>query len=113
MQRQGKVYSLTYDDSNLPAHYGWKTDAHIKELEQRVKLVKGGKQLAQWSDADLEMRVQRILAQLDSSKRWMTVSKGERLVGQPKIHEGMSYLSSEVFSNNLSLLSQYIENHRD
>lgn len=113
MERQGKVYSLTYSDSNLPAHYGWKTDAHIQELEQRVKLVKGGKQVAQLSDADLEMRVKRILAELDNTKRWMTVSKGERLVGQPKIHNGMSYLSSEVFSNNLSELSEYIERQRD
>lgn len=113
MERRGKAYSLTYDDSNLPSHYGWKTDSRIEELKQRVKRVKDGKIEPQVSDAELEKQVQKIIADFSSDNRWLTVSQGKRLVGQPKIREGMTYLSSEVFSNNLSTLSEFISRHRD
>src|SRR5690606_17762252 len=39
MQRRGDVYSLTYDDSNLPDHYGWKSPARIDDLKRRRQLL--------------------------------------------------------------------------
>lgn len=113
MERQGKVYSLTYDDSNLPSHYGWKTDSRIEELEQRVKRVKDGKPAPEITDQELAEHVQQIISQLDDQGRWVTVSQGEKLVGQPKIHEGMAYISSAVFSENISKLSQFLQRHED
>ena len=35
MARSGKKYELTYDDSKLPAHYGWKTDSRIEQLQKK------------------------------------------------------------------------------
>ncbi|MGI9430073.1 MAG: pectate lyase, partial [Bythopirellula sp.] len=32
MTRRGDRYTLTYDDSNLPSHYGWKTESRLEEL---------------------------------------------------------------------------------
>ena len=32
MNRQGSVYSLTYDDSRLPSHYGWKVENRLQQL---------------------------------------------------------------------------------
>ena len=40
MTRRGKTYSLTYDDSNLPSHYGWKTVSRIDELERNYEALK-------------------------------------------------------------------------
>ena len=37
MERQGKDYSLTYDDTNLPDHYGWKNDSKVVHLEAALK----------------------------------------------------------------------------
>lgn len=108
MERRGDVYSLTYDDSNLPSHYGWKTTSRIEELQQRVKRVKDGKPDPPRTDQQLESAVREIISALDAQGRWITVSQGERLVGQPKIRPGDAYLSSERFSNHLSTLSEFL-----
>ncbi len=113
MQREGKVYSLTYDDSNLPSHYGWKTDSRIRELEERVKRVKGGKPAPPLDSSELQRSVEALVGSLDKQGRWVTVSQGERLVGKPKIAEGMSYISSEVFSENLRTLSEYLSRNEN
>lgn len=109
MERNGNTYSLTYSDRNLPDHYGWKTKSRIKELELRVRRVKGGKPEPELSDPELFRQSRSILDSLDSQGRWVSVHNGDRLVGQPKIRERSEYLSSEVFSNNLTLLSQVLE----
>ncbi len=111
MEREGKVYSLTYDDSNLPSHYGWKIASRIKEIEQRVKRIKHGKPSPQASDDEFAEEVKTIIQSLDQQGRWITVSQGERLVGQPKIRAGMSYISSERFSQHLTTLSQWVSEH--
>lgn len=108
MEREGNVYSLTHDDSNLPSHYGWKIVSRIEAIEQRVKRVKHGKPAPQISEENFAQEVKAIIQSLDQQGRWISVSQGERLVGQPKIHSGMSYLSSERFSMNLTKLSQWI-----
>ena len=35
MQRNGQEYSLTYDDTNLPDHYGWKFKPALDKIEAR------------------------------------------------------------------------------
>ncbi len=111
MQRQGKVYSLTYDDSNLPDHYGWKTGSKLPWFRQEYSKLAGRK----WQPSRLnkpqevsKSDVQRILEDLDQMGRWVSVSDGQRLVGDNKFAKGESYLSSEVFSTNLERLSDYL-----
>lgn len=113
MQRSGEVYSLTYDDSNLPDHYGWKIAARIDSLERHYRDARGG---ADHSEPPIEdrpstadaQRVQAIVAALDEQGRWVSTYDGERLVGQPKMPLGAPYLSSEVFSRHLTMLSAWL-----
>lgn len=108
MQREGENYSLTYSDANLPSHYGWKTDSRIEWIESEVKRVKNGKALPEISEKELVTKVREIIESLDQQGRWLTVATGERLVGQPEIRAGEAYLSSAIFSQNLSTLSNYL-----
>ena len=113
MSRSGDKYSLTYDDSNLPDHYGWKTDSRVQELQSRLARARQGEPLETAPTAKLlEADARQALADLDPQGRWITTHTGERLVGQPKIRPGEQYLSSELFSRNLTTLSRYLESLR-
>ena len=110
MTRRGQDYSLTHEDSDLPAHYGWKVDSRLAAIEARYQALKaGGRDLtAERNVGDLERQVRRILEELDDQGRWVSRYAGERLVGQPKFAPNSLYLSSEVFSRNLETLSLYL-----
>lgn len=110
MERSGKVYTPTFDDSNLPDHYGWKT---TPELEQ-IKLAYGAAAKGESPDALFEApvtteKVKAILAALDSEGRWVSRYAGELLTGQPKFADGEAYLNSGVFSENTDYLSRYLK----
>ncbi|WP_406698822.1 pectate lyase [Singulisphaera sp. Ch08] len=110
MIRRGKDYTLTYDDSDLPAHYGWKVDSRLAAIEARYKTLKAGgrEPTTARSVADLEREVRQIIMDLDDQGRWVSRYAGEPLVGQPKFAPGSLYLSSTLFSRNLETLSQYL-----
>ena len=110
MNRKDGRYYLTYDDRNLPSHYGWKTESNIEEIERRYReLVKTGTLASRKpTRKDLEQDVKKVLLELDDSARWVLKYDGRPLIGQAKFREGDSYLSSEVFSENLELLAQYL-----
>ncbi|WP_298869372.1 pectate lyase, partial [uncultured Gimesia sp.] len=86
MNRNGKKYSLTYDDSNLPRHYGWKIRSQWSALQRDYQALTSGKQQnpSHTAKRDLGSQVQTILNELDDQARWISTSSGERLVGQPK-----------------------------
>ncbi|HBL48013.1 MAG TPA: pectic acid lyase, partial [Planctomycetaceae bacterium] len=110
MSRSGKNYSLTYDDSDLPRHYGWKIESKLTQLQREYNLSKAGKQQStKISPRELSTQVQTILKNLDSQARWVSTSTGERLAGQPKIPVNSQYIASEVFSENLQKLSAFLE----
>ncbi len=106
MFRRGKVYTLTYNDSDLPSHYGWKWDSRVGELESRYELLRSGETPTRQKGKPDDIR--RIIAALDEGNRWVSVYGGERLVGQAKMPLGTEYLSSELFSRNLSTLSDFL-----
>lgn len=111
MSRRGDDYSLTYDDSNLPDHYGWKTESRAREIAQQYKAIAASNPPVLLSTAGLptEQEVRRVVSELDEQGRWVTIYRGERLVGQAKIAENSLYLSSQVFSDNLTLLSAFLQ----
>lgn len=112
MTRQGETYSLTYDDRNLPDHYGWKQPSRLKEIQRQFQELKSGRQPAAPSAAELieqQRRVRAIISSLDEQGRWMSTYAGERLVGDQKFQPGMRYLSSELFSENLTELAEWLE----
>ena len=108
MFRKGKQYSLTYDDSDLPSHYGWKSQPRLAALQAAWDALFQGKDLAAWELPPLypepEPSPEEVLASLDDQGRWISTFQGEPLVGQPEFREGESYLSSALFSRNLRIL---------
>jgi len=108
MNRRGKEYSLTYDDSNLPDHYGWKRKSELDDIERRYLAAKEGDTPTTKTKKSLAQQSRTIIDSLDEQGRWVTQFEGDRLVGQPKIGVGASYLSSEVFAKNVRVLSDYL-----
>jgi PelA/Pel-15E family pectate lyase len=110
-----RKYELTYDDSDVPTHYGFKVASHLKDLEERYEELKAGRRpdraVTDRSDVakDLDRRAHEIIRQLDDEGRWISEHDGEALVGQPKFVRGQRYLSSAVFSRNLETLSAHLE----
>ncbi|UCE49390.1 MAG: hypothetical protein JSW47_04450, partial [Phycisphaerales bacterium] len=102
-------YQLTYDDSAVPSHYGWKQPARLESIARAYENAKRGVGLAESpSAAELEEKVRTIIRELDAEGRWITTYAGERLVGQPEFPDSFHYISSDVFSRNVETLSQYI-----
>lgn len=113
MQRNGKGYELTNDDSNLPDHYGWKNPTRLDLIKNAYLARMAGRPLAEVLDpapVDAAM-VEKVIGELDSSGLWITSHDGSeaRLVGQPKFATGEKYLSSERFAENLRVLSGYVK----
>jgi hypothetical protein len=106
MLRRGKVYTLTYDDARLPAHYGWKWDSRLGELDKKFKALKSGR-FSTTPGVNLG-EIRRIVSALDERGRWVSTYGGERLMGQAKMPLGAKYLSSELFSKNLTTLSEFL-----
>lgn len=107
MNRSGKRYSLTYDDTNLPSHYGWKIDSELESLKAAYAAAMKPAVSERNQKPEVE-DVKRVLNELDDQGRWISRYSGEPLSGQPKFRPGQEYLNSEVFSNNLRLLSGYL-----
>ena len=109
MERRGEAYSLTYDDSRLPGHYGWKTESRLEELTQTYHDRNSGRTTsAVTSTSPTTAAVQQIIAELDEQGRWVSTFSGGLHVGQLKLPIGTKYLASAVFSRNLETLSAYL-----
>ncbi len=106
------AYELTYDDSAAPSHYGWKQPARFGVIERDYQAAKAGLPVATSKTTPTAERVRRILRDLDAEGRWVSTYAGERLVGQPKFATGFRYLSSDVFSEHLVALSDYLAANR-
>lgn len=110
MKRRGKVYTLTYDDSDLPKHYAFKISSGLKSIEREYDRLKrdGPRPTKRPSIAKLAEDVRRIIKELDDKDRWVSTCTGKRLSGQPKLEVGSKYISSKVFSRNVEALSAYL-----
>jgi PelA/Pel-15E family pectate lyase len=113
MSREGDVYSLTYNDGNLPTHYAFKVSSRLVSIErefEQQRTENRGRGTGGRPSAD---RVRSIIAALDGEGRWVSGDSKERLTGQPKFQPGERYLESAVFSRNLELLSRFVKMPRD
>lgn len=104
------VYTLTYDDSNLPSHYAWKINSRLDKLQDRYNRLKHNSAVtsAKLTVEDMEPQIRKINNNLDNHGRWVNIYRGESLVGQPKFKLNTPYISSEVFSRNIETLSEYL-----
>lgn len=102
-------YQLTYDDSAVPDHYGWKQRTRFDAIQTSYQAAQRGETLSVTRPAqELKDEARRIIKELDPQGRWISTYAGERLVGQPKFEPGFRFLSSEVFRRNVETLSQFI-----
>lgn len=109
MKRTGKVYTLTYDDSNLPSHYAFKITPNLGKLRREYTQTRDRHPTSSPVSAkSLEPEVRQILKDLDEMGRWVSVTGSERMTGQPKLKAGTRLLSSARFAKNLETLSDYL-----
>jgi PelA/Pel-15E family pectate lyase len=100
-------YKLTYNDGDVPDHYGWKTESRVAALEAALKNPKVDPEAARPATLS-ETEVRRLISELDGQGRWVSTYAGEMLVGQPKFTKGAKYLASAVFSRNLEALAAFV-----
>ena len=112
MSRRGKVYSLTYDDSDLPNHYGWKVESFLDEIEASVAHLRETRGAEPEPEIPEDAEIREIVDALDAEGRWMSKFDGELLVGQPKFQPGQEYLSSAVFAENVEKICTWFEAKR-
>jgi PelA/Pel-15E family pectate lyase len=112
MQRNGKAYELTNDDSNLPDHYGWKNPSRLGQIKDAWRALAAKRPLSEVLDpgAADAATVMRLMGELDPPGLWITTHDGSdtRLVGQPKFAEGEAYLDSGRFATGLGALASYV-----
>lgn len=113
MHRKGDLYQLTYDDSKLPRHYGWKTPSRVEHLETALDTIYDRKPLPTriFPGKDADPTAGEILSSLDDTGAWISRFANEPLSGQPKFQIGEPYIHSGIFARNLEVLSHHLVNH--
>ena len=68
------TYELTYDDSQLPTHYSFKSKSSVNKLAERYKLLESGQAVAPKlkSVKSLRKDAEEILFHQDAEGRWVT-----------------------------------------
>ena len=104
------TYELTYDDSNLPTHYGFKAKPHIEKIEARYEALKqtGTSRKSVSNLKTLTRDAQNIIAELDSEGRWLSNDKGEPVTAATHLKGEAPVISSKLFSKNMERLSEYL-----
>ncbi len=105
----GKRYDLTYDDGDLPTHYGFIVPSHLEALEKEYERVGAGAR----NDPPLEPnshlgeKVTALLAQLDARGAWIDPRgmKGFRKASP----EGV--IQSETFNAYMAVLCRWLREH--
>ncbi len=106
-----EIYTLTYDDSNTPSHYGFKTESKIDKIEERYQTIAKGEtpRLSVSNLKTLRKDVARILAELDAEGRWVTDKSGKWVADTSAKNASQLYFDSALFSKNLSRLAEYVK----
>ena len=104
------TYELTYDDSNLPTHYGFKAKPRIDKIEKRYQELKQtGKFRKSVSNPNTLTRdAARIVSELDSEGRWLSDENGKPVTAATPLKGAAQVISSELFSRNMQRLSEYL-----
>ncbi|MEZ6041804.1 MAG: pectate lyase [Planctomycetaceae bacterium] len=103
------TYELTYDDSNLPTHYGFKTAPRTDRIEKRLnELKQSGKSPKSASSLKTLTRdAEQIINELDDQGRWLAMNDNKPADAR-SIRKGEAFISSELFSHNLTRLAEYL-----
>lgn len=111
-----KTYELTYDDSDLPTHYGFKLDGKLDQLrreydstatltEKELAARRETKPSKPKSSASMEAQVKKLIESLDERGAWVED-------GQLKYHgkddPTRRVIDSATFIRNVGTLSKYL-----
>lgn len=110
MFRRGDVYKLTYDDSNLSKHYGWKIVSRLGDIEKQYNEIRRHivSTTASSFPTNRAEQIRQLIEGLDDQGCWISTYQGESLVGQPKFKVNSHYISSAVLSRNIEMMSEYV-----
>jgi PelA/Pel-15E family pectate lyase len=113
-------YRLTYDDDNLPTHYGFKLDSAVERLEKQYReLSETGRLKRSVSNLKTLTRdAEAIVSQLDDQGlpadqgRWLATSSRKpfprNVDGGKTGDRDKAIVSSELFAKNMRRLSEYL-----
>ena len=103
-------YELTYDDSDLPTHYGFKAKSSVEKLETHYRILSDGAQAPSKKQSLKSLRkdAEEILAQLDESGRWVTDKNGRAVISINGLNGVELRLESKVFSKNMTRLAEFV-----
>jgi hypothetical protein len=105
MQRDGKKYSLTYDSSRLPDHYGWIVESEVAQL--RAAYTRASRGEKDNPSRDLKAAAVRAI-ESNAAGRWISFDTGQPLVGQPKFRPDEPFLASAVFAENANAICEWL-----
>jgi hypothetical protein len=105
---------LTFEDDNLPTHYGFKLDSAVERLEKQYReLSETGRLKKSVSNLKTLTRdAEAIVSQLDGQGlpadqgRWLATSS--RKPFPPDSDRDKAIVSSELFAKNMRRLSEYL-----
>ncbi|QDT17777.1 pectate lyase [Alienimonas californiensis] len=105
MERRGREYRPTYDDADLPSHYGWKGESQVDALRERLAEARAGREPSRPSSSNRAAAARAAIDALDADGRWVEVSDGGPLLGQAKIPAGRRYVASATFAEHMTALA--------
>ena len=111
-----KKYELTYNDSDLPTHYGFKVDDKTASIRKRFEKVSAMSERQRIKERDSKRQprgiskpstgeVEKIIAGLDARGAWVEPGK---LKYHPKDDPTREVIRSETFMNNALTLADWL-----
>ena len=110
-----KDYILTYDDSDMPTHYGFKVSSKLDRLradyETALKAPPGGDRI--WTtrrspprpNTDLNLDAMKVVKTLDSRGAWLETGQ---LKAKGNDDRERKIITTRTFATNLRTLSRFV-----
>jgi hypothetical protein len=114
-----KQYELTYDDSDLPTHYGFKIGSNLERIEKAYAEVTSkpwqspaGPKPTKWSKPSEGMMAEarRSIAALDKQGRW--TEQGKLKYQKVAAKDDQTLITTETFVKHVDVLSRYLASAR-
>ena len=106
----GKKYNLTYDDSKLPKHYGFKVPSILSYVEQQLLLARQGRNPAGWLVPEPldepPPSAAEVISSLDARGAW--VKMGAHL-DQLEVTPDSGVISCATFIQNMQVLAAVLK----
>jgi hypothetical protein len=105
-----KRYELTYDDREMPDHYGFIWESELDEISRAYQELTGASKRTLFDDDDFAAAradAEQAINQQHSSGAWLTSGFVRNLEGR-KVTPEIGVVSSAVFIKNVRTLTAYL-----